>query len=624
MLKNPVIGVGTFQASPRAKELVMQVLNTNRLSYGPMTQQFEEQFAKLHGCRFGVMSNSGTSALHVALATLKEIHGWDDGDEVLVPAVTFVATPNIVIHNKMQPVFVDVEPQYYAIDSEAIEEKITPRTRAIIPVHLFGHPADMDPILDIASRYGLKVIEDTCETMFAGYKGRSVGSMGDIGCFSTYVAHLIVTGVGGLNTTNDVEYAIKLRSLVNHGRDSIYLSIDDDDGRTPEELRVLVPRRFSFVSVGHSFRVTEMESALGLAQLEEWEPMIATRRSNARRLMGELSPFEDRIQLPSIRPDCEHSFMMFPIVLRDQPKADLVNYLEERGVETRDMLPLVNQPVYRDLLNLRAADYPVADWITRNGFYVGCHQDLMESDLEYMSELFARFWKPRASGVQNQKALLVLIVNDKTHGLGEALELLPLELFNEVVALTDRVSGDDKTQLAQQGIPEIPYRTNASSTFSEMDEMLCENIIFYPMDGSHDARGITKILFKLENSCDMVIASRFLPGSGRHDRYQRLRYRSLGNRLFTTLANILFFGNLTDTLCQFRGIKHNRLEKEVFTDYDVERLYRLSIRAMKQRWHVAEIPINEEVDPSHTKQRHAWGNVFPLLGIIWREWFHKD
>ncbi|MEE2710684.1 MAG: aminotransferase class I/II-fold pyridoxal phosphate-dependent enzyme [Gemmatimonadota bacterium] len=624
MLKNPVIGVGTYQASPRAKELVMQALDTNRLSYGPMTQQFEEQFSKLHGCRFGVMSNSGTSALHVALATLKEMHSWEDGDEILVPAVTFVATSNIVIHNNMRPVFVDVEPQFYSIDTKAIEGKITPRTRAIIPVHLFGHPADMDPILDIASRYGLKVIEDTCETMFARYNGRSVGSMGDIGCFSTYVAHLIVTGVGGLNTTNDIEYAIKLRSLVNHGRDSIYLNIDDDDDRTPEELRVLVPRRFSFVSVGHSFRVTEMESALGIAQLEEWEPMIAKRRSNAQHLIRELSPYEDRIQVPSIRPGCEHSFMMFPIVLRDQSKTELVNYLEERGVETRDMMPLVSQPVYRDLLNLRPEDYPVADWITQNGFYIGCHQNLMESDLGYITELFARFWKPRASDAKKQKALLVLIINDNSYEVGDSLELLPLELFDEVVALTDQVSGDEKTLLAQHGIPEIPYHTDNSPDFPALDDVACENVIFYPIDGSCDARDIAKILFTLENRYDMVVASRFLTGSHRHDRDQRFRYRSLGNRLFTVLANILFFGNLTDTLCQFRGIKYSRLEKVTFTDYDVTHLYRLSIRAMKQRWQVAEIPTKEEVDPSHKMQRHAWGSIFPLLRIILREWYHKD
>ncbi|MGH7177937.1 MAG: DegT/DnrJ/EryC1/StrS family aminotransferase, partial [Tepidisphaeraceae bacterium] len=272
-----VIGVGTLNLSARAKALVLEALNNNRLSYGPMMQRFEAEFARQHNCRFGIMSNSGTSALQVALQALKEAHGWQDGDEVIVPAVTFVATANVVLHNRMLPVLVDVEPRYYELDPNLLEAGITPRTRAIIPVHLFGHPADMDPIRAIAERHSLKLIEDSCETMFASYNGQRVGSLGDIGCFSTYVAHLLVTGVGGMNTTNDPEYAIRLRSLINHGRDSIYISIDDDNDISGDELRMVIARRFKFINVGHSYRATEMEAAVGLAQLEDWEPMIAAR-----------------------------------------------------------------------------------------------------------------------------------------------------------------------------------------------------------------------------------------------------------------------------------------------------------------------------------------------------------
>ena len=226
-----VIGVGTFTASDRAKQLVMEALDNNRLSYGPMMQRFEAEFARLHGSRFGIMSNSGTSALQLALQAMKELHGWADGDEVIVPAVTFVATANIVLHNRMTPVPVDVDQRYYELDPELIEPAINPRTRAIIPVHLFGHPADMARIVDVAHAHSLKIIEDSAETMFASCNGLRVGSLGDIGCFSTYVAHLLVTGVGGMNTTNEPDYAVKIRSLLNHGRDSIYISIDDDDGR---------------------------------------------------------------------------------------------------------------------------------------------------------------------------------------------------------------------------------------------------------------------------------------------------------------------------------------------------------------------------------------------------------
>ncbi len=382
------IDVGTLHLSDKAKQLVNQALDNNRLSYGPFSQQFEQMFAKIHQSKYGILSNSGTSALHVAVAALKEIHHWNDGDEILVPAVTFVATSNVVLHNGMKPVFIDVEKEYYEIDPKLIEQKITPRTRAIIVVHLFGMPCAMDEITAIAKKYHLKIIEDSCETMFAKYKGKSVGTLSDIGCFSTYVAHLLTTGVGGINTTNNAEYAVKLRSLVNHGRDSIYISIDDDDGKSKEEMKEIIARRFKFVSIGHSFRVTEMEAALGVAQLDNWEAMIEKRRKNGNYLIQKLSHLSNDIQLPKIREGAEHSFMMFPVVLHHEKKEKMVNFLEEHGIETRDMLPLINQPVYVTLFDIKEGDYPIADWVNNNGFYVGCHQDLSNEDLDYIVKIF--------------------------------------------------------------------------------------------------------------------------------------------------------------------------------------------------------------------------------------------
>jgi perosamine synthetase len=387
------IGVGTLNISSIQKKYVNQVLDSNRLSYGPFTKNLEREFSSLHGCKFGIMSNSGTSALHIALAALKEIHNWEDGDEVLVPSVTFVATANIVLHNNMNPVIVDVEKDYYGIDPKLISEKITKKTRAIIPVHLFGLPCDMGPIQKIANDNGLKIIEDSAETMFASYDGKRVGSLGDIGCFSTYVAHLIVSGVGGLNTTNNLEYATKLRSLMNHGRDSIYFNIDDSKNKNQEEMKEIISRRFKFVSLGHSFRVTEMEAALGLGQLENWKSMIDKRRKNAHYLIGGLKHLDNKIQLPTVRPKSEHSFMMFPIVLRTEKKENIVNYLEENGIETRDMLPLTNQPIYKKKLRLREGDYPIAKWINQSGFYIGCHQDINKEELDYIISTISDYFK---------------------------------------------------------------------------------------------------------------------------------------------------------------------------------------------------------------------------------------
>jgi len=378
------IGVGTLNLSDKAKINVNEALNNNRLSYGPFLKKFENLFSEMHHSKFCVASNSGTSSLQVALQALKIYHDWNDGDEVIVPATTFIATSNIVIHNNMTPVFAEVEPNYYELDPNLLEAKITPKTRAIIVVHLFGQPCDMDPIIAIADKYNLKIIEDSCETMLANYKNKIVGTLGDIGCFSTYIAHLATTGVGGLATTNNPDYAVLMRSLVNHGRDSIYISIDDDNGLTGDKLKEVIERRFSFIYPGHSFRITELEGAIGLAQLEELPQAIYKRRQNAQYLTSQLSNLSNQLQLPAIRPETEHSFMMYPIVLLNEPKTNLVNYLENNGIETRDMLPLINQPVYKKLFNINQADYPVSSWIIKNGFYIGCHQDLTQDNLDYI------------------------------------------------------------------------------------------------------------------------------------------------------------------------------------------------------------------------------------------------
>ena len=275
------IGVGGLELTNHEKELVNEVLDSNRLTYGPMTKRFEKEFSKMHDVKHSLFMNSGTSALHVALAALKDKHGWSDGDEVIVPAVTFVATSNIVLHNKMTPVFVDVEPDTYNIDPKLIEEKISSKTRAIIPVHLLGLPAEMNPIITLAKKYRLEIIEDSAECMFAKYEDKPVGSLGTVGCFSTYIAHFLVTGVGGLATTNDSELAVDLRSLMNHGRDGIYISSTDDEGLSGKDLEEVVNKRFSFNHVGHSFRCTEMEAAIGVGQLKRADQIIHRRKEIA-------------------------------------------------------------------------------------------------------------------------------------------------------------------------------------------------------------------------------------------------------------------------------------------------------------------------------------------------------
>ena len=389
------IGVGGFAFGNSEKKYLMEVIESNRLSYGPYTQKFETLFARRHGCRYGIFCNSGTSALHISFAALKEKYNWEDGSEVIVPAITFIATSNVVIHNHLKPVFVDVDKETYNINPYLIGEKITKNTRAIIPVHLFGMPADMEPILKIASRYDLKIVEDSCETMFANYKGKRVGSFGDIGCFSTYIAHFLVTGVGGICTTNDPELVVMLKSLMNHGRDSIYIAMDNDK-KSGYELFKIVERRFKFVKLGHSFRATELEAAIGLGQLEHKDIIITKRRYNANYLTDGLRDLQEFLQLPKIPKDRDHNFMMYPIVVEKGSKRDLVAFLEENLIETRDMMPLLNQPVYRKLFGNIEDEYPVAKWINKNGFYIGCHQYIKRDELDYIIDKFHGFFEVKS------------------------------------------------------------------------------------------------------------------------------------------------------------------------------------------------------------------------------------
>jgi dTDP-4-amino-4,6-dideoxygalactose transaminase len=290
------------------------------------------------------------------------------------------------------PVFVDVDPYTFNMDPKEIEKHITPKTRAIVPVHLFGLPCNMEAIMEIAKRNGLQVLEDSCETAFAKMKGQSVGSFGDAACFSQYVAHHVVAGVGGMVTTNDAALEVLCRSFMAHGRDSIYTRLEDDENPTSS----IIERRYKFDRLGFSYRCTELEAALGLAELERWEENIGRRRSNAALLTQLLGRFEDYLQLPYIPKGYEHSFMMFPMVCKaGVDREALLMYLEKHAIETRYMFPLLSQPVYRRLFPGMAEKYPVARHLETKGFFVGMHQGMDSKDMHYIADTFAGYFGRR-------------------------------------------------------------------------------------------------------------------------------------------------------------------------------------------------------------------------------------
>ncbi|MCW8138767.1 MAG: DegT/DnrJ/EryC1/StrS family aminotransferase [Planctomycetota bacterium] len=607
-----MIGVGTFRTTARARRYVNEVLDAERLSYGPFTQRFERAFAASHGCRFAVMTASGTCALQLALAALKARHGWADGDEVIVPAVTFIATSNIVLQNGMRPVFVDVDPVYYELDPDKVEAAITPRTRCIIPVHLFGLPCEMDRIQALATRHGLRIIEDSCETMFAQHQGRSVGAWGDIGCFSTYVAHILVTGVGGICTTNDMELAVTLRSLMNHGRDSIYLSIDDGKASTREELELIIQRRFSFVQLGYSYRVTELEGALGLAAFEEHEELMRRRRENGAFLTERLSRWSEHLQVPAIRPGATHSFMMFPLVLRKEKKAELVSFLEQNGVETRDMLPLINQPVYQGMFGLKAEDYPVATWINESGFYVACHQDLTPVERDYMVEVFDAYFT-RAS-LRRDACCLIAMSNGDGRAAEHVLDLLPLDAFQERILVE---ASDDPVTPALfrgRGFTVIQERAGKGALLRRaLAATTCEDVIVMGLDGADDPRDVASLRLKLRQGNDLVIASRFLPDGGRAtDR--AFSYGSIGNRFFTFLLGVVFSRNVTDVNNLFRGFKKAAVARLPLAEEGESAMFEMTLQALAGSLRLAECPTVERRSLVPRKKRNR---VLSALSFLW-------
>ena len=390
------VGVGFASVSALEKEYVMDCLENGRLSAGKYVAKFEKSFAEEHGKRYGVMSNSGTAAIRLAVEVLKELDGWNEKTEILVPAITFISTSNACMDAGLKVRFVDVESKTYNMNPVEIEKYINENTRCIIPVHTFGMPCDMPLIMEVAKKHKLKVIEDCAEAHFAKVDGKVVGSFGDIAAFSTYVAHTITTGVGGVTCTNDRRQMEILRSLVAHGRAcTCERCIASDATKTcSKRMETEIDRRFSFDRLGFSYRVGEIEGALGLAQLERKDEIMNARHLNAEYLIKGLEKYEDKLQLPRHSDNIEHTYMMFPIVVREKSgivTRELVEFLERNNVETRPMLPLLNQPIYKKIFGNIEDEYPNAKYINKNGFYIGCHHGLTMNDLDYTIAKIAEF-----------------------------------------------------------------------------------------------------------------------------------------------------------------------------------------------------------------------------------------
>jgi dTDP-4-amino-4,6-dideoxygalactose transaminase len=367
---------GTVSITPYARKLIDKALDSKLVTRGKYVEEFEEKFAKLFGVNEAVSMSSGTDADALALSVLYD-YGAKRGDEIIVPALSFIATGNAVFQAGFTPVFVDVKKETLNIDVDKIEAKITKKTRGIMPVHLMGKPADMDPILAIAKKHKLYVVEDAAEAHGAEYKGRLVGSLGHMAAFSLYAAHIVTTIEGGIIITNDTHMAGILRSLRNHG----------------------IVNKFEFQRIGFSAKMNELEAAVGLGNIRIFSKILGRRRRNLLYLIKKFKKFDD--YFISIKED-EHEKIgphAFSVILRPGlkfTKDEMVEYLDKAGIDSRNLFySMPTQCSSYKFLGYKLGEFPEAEYCGDNGFHIGIHQDIDIPQLDYIVEVIEKFLKSK-------------------------------------------------------------------------------------------------------------------------------------------------------------------------------------------------------------------------------------
>lgn len=348
-ISKPVIGEAEKQA-------VLEVLDSGMLAQGPKVAKLEERFAELCGVRHAIATTSGTTALHVALLA----HGIGPGDEVITTPFTFIASINSILFVGAKPVLVDIDPETFNIDVHQIETAITPRAKAIMPVHLYGYMCDMDAISALAKKYNLTVIEDACQAVGAGYHGQKAGSFGT-GVFSLYATKNIMSGEGGMITTNDDAFAEQCRMIRNHG----------------------MKRRYYHDMLGYNFRMSDLHAAIGLAQMDRLEEFTQKRRENAAFFNRNLHT----VVTPKVKEGYDHVWHQYTIRLdggRDRDQA--VKQLNEAGIGTGIFYPVPahHQRHVRQVVG--DLSLPVAEQCAREVISLPVHPSLSKTDLELIVE----------------------------------------------------------------------------------------------------------------------------------------------------------------------------------------------------------------------------------------------
>ncbi len=344
-------------------EAVVQVLRSGRLALGPEAESLGEEVAEAVGAKYGVAVSSGTAALHLAVRGL----GLGPGDEVLVPSFTFVASVNALLYEGVRPVFVDIEPETYAMDPQRAEEAVTERTRGLMAVDVFGHPAPWRELQDVARRHDLRVIDDSCEALGAEYEGRKLGSFGDAATFAFYPNKQITTGEGGVLVTDDPEVARLARSLRNQGRGEMGTWLEHPH-------------------MGYNYRLDEMSAALGRSQLRRLDEFLLRRDEVAGRYTRRLRGI-DGLRTPQVKAGVRMSWFVYVITLdAGIPRDKIVQTLQNQGVPSRAYFSPIHRQPFVTSWAPPAGSLPITEDISARTLALPFHNHLTEDDVERVAE----------------------------------------------------------------------------------------------------------------------------------------------------------------------------------------------------------------------------------------------
>lgn len=404
------IPFGTISVTEKSKKIINAILESSRLSSGKYVREFEKKFAELVGVKEAVAVSTGTDADALALAVLHDF-GAKRGDEIIIPALSFVATGNAVLQAGFKPVFVDVDRQTLNIDPGKIEEKITSGTRAIMPVHLMGKPAEMDAINAIARKRKLFIIEDAAEAHGAVYKGKCAGALADMGAFSLYVAHIISTVEGGIVTTDRADFAEILRSLRSHGRackcESCVLNRASSYCEKRFNNKNRDDIRFMFERVGFSSKMNELEAAVGIGNLDLYDDILKKRRDNLYYLMDKVGRFSSLLATINKESYEEIGPHALPLIIQEGAgftRNQLIAFMEKKGIDTRTLFSSIpTQCGGYEFLGHTIGDFPNAEYIGAQGIHIGVHQDLNRKECDYIIDTIDEFLSKRLLSSKKNK-----------------------------------------------------------------------------------------------------------------------------------------------------------------------------------------------------------------------------